>query len=103
MPSSEYTSQSPMNPLAPAEQLAGWLMTATIHLALGIAIGLIAAHAMRRRHLRWTWAATALTAVVLARPVLGDGAAMTLGTAALCATGAGDAGIAKTSRRAPTG
>ncbi len=86
MSSSEYTYQSPSNPLAPIEQLAGWFMAATIHLAVGLAVGLIVAHAMRRRHLRWTWAATAFIAVVLARPVLGDGAALTLGTAALCAT-----------------
>lgn len=86
MPSSEYTYQTPMNPLAPAEHLIGLLVTVTIHLTVGIAIGLIAAQAMRSRHLRWTWAATALLAVALARPILGDGLVLTMGTAALCAT-----------------
>ncbi len=71
--------------MAPAEHLIGLLVAFTIHLTVGIAIGLIAAHAMRSRHLRWTWAATAFLVVVLARPVLGDGLAFTLGVAALCA------------------
>jgi hypothetical protein len=86
MSSSEYTSQSPVNPLVPVEQLAGRLVAGTIHLALGLALGLLVAHAMRSWHLRWTWAATALIAVVLTRTALGDGAALTLGAAALCAT-----------------
>jgi type IV secretory pathway TraG/TraD family ATPase VirD4 len=86
MSSSEYTYQSPMNPLAAVEQLVNGLMAVMIHLAVGFTIGLIAAHAMRSWHLRWTWAAAASIAVVLARHALGEGAALTLGTAALCAT-----------------
>ncbi len=87
MPSSEYTSNEPaVNPLAPVEQLVHWLLSTTLHLAIGFAIGLLAARVMRSRHLRWTWAATALTVVVLARSVLGGGTASILGTAALCAT-----------------
>jgi Type IV secretion-system coupling protein DNA-binding domain len=86
MPSSEYTNESPASPLAPVEHLVHWLMATTIHLALGLAIGLIAARVMRSRHLRWTWAATALVGVVLGRSILGNGGAWTLGTAALCAT-----------------
>ncbi len=74
MPSSEYTSEPVANPLEPVEQLVHWLMTTTIHLAIGLAIGLIAARAMRSRHLRWTWGATALVGVVLGRSILGGGA-----------------------------
>jgi hypothetical protein len=57
----------------------------TVHLAIGLAIGLIAVTVMRRRHLRWTWASGALVLVVLTRRILG-GDALTLGTAALYAT-----------------
>jgi hypothetical protein len=85
MPSSEYNNELVVNPLAPVERLVHWLMTTTIHFAIGLAIGLIAAAMMRSRHLRWTWSAGALVLVVLTRRVLG-GDALTLGTAALCAT-----------------
>jgi hypothetical protein len=90
MPSSEYTNEPAVNPLAPVEQLVHWLMATTIHLAIGLAIGLIAARVIRSRHLRWTWSAAALVGVVLGRSVLGGGAAFTLGTAALCATVRGE-------------
>jgi hypothetical protein len=85
MPSSESNNEPVVNPLAPVEQIVHWVTTTTIHLAIGLAIGVIAATAMRSRHLRWTWAAGALVLVVLARGVLGGGT-LTLGTAALCAT-----------------
>src|ERR1039458_5554435 len=54
MPSSEYTTtnEPSVNPLEPVEQLLNWLLSTTIHLAIGLAIGLIAARAMRSRHLR---------------------------------------------------
>ncbi|HWY90589.1 MAG TPA: type IV secretion system DNA-binding domain-containing protein [Solirubrobacteraceae bacterium] len=86
MSSSAYNNEPAVNPLAPVEQLVHWLTITTIHLAVGLAIGLITATVMRRRHLRWTWAAGALVLVMLARRMLGDGGASTLGTAALCAT-----------------
>jgi Type IV secretion-system coupling protein DNA-binding domain len=86
MPSSEHPYQSPTNPLAPIEHLFGWIMSATVHLTVGLVLGLVAVHAMRRWHLRWTWSPIALMAVVLARPTLGDGTAFIVGTAALCAT-----------------
>ena len=73
------------NPMEPIEQLAHWLTAAAVHGVLGVAIGLIAVRLMHYRHLRWTWAATGLGVVVLARPVLG-GSASTLAIAALCAT-----------------
>ncbi|HEV3319223.1 MAG TPA: TraM recognition domain-containing protein [Solirubrobacteraceae bacterium] len=85
MSSSAYDNEPVVNPLAPVEQLLRWLMTTTIHLAIGLAIGLLAARVMRSRHLRWTWAAGALVLVVLAREILGGGT-LTLGTAALSAT-----------------
>ncbi len=85
MSSSEYTTEPERNPLAPLEELLHWLTTTTVHLAIGLAIGLIAATAMRRCHLRWTWASGALMLVVLARKTLGPDV-LTLGTAALCAT-----------------
>src|ERR1039458_4533613 len=88
MPSSEYTTtnEPSVNPLEPVEQLLNWLLSTTIHLAIGLAIGLIAARAMRSRHLRWTWAPVALAVVVLARSAIGGTASSALGMAALCAT-----------------
>lgn len=81
-----YTGEPEANPLAPLGQLADWLTATTLHLALGLAIGLIAARAMRSCHLRWTWAAAALAGVVLGRSIVGGGTSLTLGTAALCAS-----------------
>lgn len=86
MPSSEYIQEPPADPLAPIEQLVHWLLTTTAYLALGLAIGLIAAKAMRGWHLRWTWAAMVVGLVMLTRSALGMGAASTLGMASLCAT-----------------
>ena len=83
-PSPESTFNSP-NPLQPIEQLAHWLTAAAVHGVLGVAIGLVAVRLMHHRHLRWSWAPTALGVDVLAGPLLG-GAAWTLGIAALCAT-----------------
>jgi hypothetical protein len=83
-PSPEATSHPP-NPLEPLEQLAHWLTAAAVHGVLGVTIGLIVARLMHHRHLRWSWAATGLAVVVLARSVLG-GSASTLGIAALSAT-----------------
>jgi DNA helicase HerA-like ATPase len=74
------------NPLDPIEQLAHWLTSAAVHGVLGVAIGLIAIRLMHHRHLRWTWAPTALGVDVLVGPVLGGATAWTLGIAALCAT-----------------
>lgn len=86
MPSSEYIQEPPADPLAPIEQLVHWLLTTTANLALGLAIGLIAAKAMRGWHLRWTWAAMFVGLVTLTRSALGVGAASTLGMASLSAT-----------------
>jgi hypothetical protein len=86
MPSSEYTNEPAVNPLRPVEELVHWLTTMTVHLTIGLALGLIAVRVMRSRHLHWTWAVGALALVVLVRTVLGGGVTSILGTAALCAT-----------------
>jgi conjugal transfer pilus assembly protein TraD len=89
MPSSEYTTQPPVvNPLAPLSELLGWLTSTTLHITIGVLVGLVAARVMRRRHLCWTWAASALAFLLLARSTFG-GSATTLDTAALCATVSG--------------
>jgi hypothetical protein len=74
------------NPLDPIEQLAHWLTSAAVHGVIGVVIGLIAVRLMHHRHLRWTWAPTALGVDVLVGPVLGGSVAWTFGIAALCAT-----------------
>jgi hypothetical protein len=84
MPSSEYTNEPGIDPLAPLEQLGHWLLTTILHVALGSAIGLVLASEMRRRSLRWTWAAGLLVPVVLAWPLFG-GYTLTVGSASLCA------------------
>jgi hypothetical protein len=85
MPSSEYNTEHPINPLAPLGELVGWLSSTTLHIIIGVLVGVIAARLMRHCHLRWTWAASALAVVVLAGSELA-GWATTLDIAALCAT-----------------
>jgi conjugal transfer pilus assembly protein TraD len=84
MPSSPYTTEPAVNPLAPLAELAGWLMSTTMHVILGLVAGMIVARVMRRRHLRWTWAASALAPVVL-DPAIFAGWSTTLATGAICA------------------
>ena len=89
MPSETPTNTSQEwapNSLEPIEQLAHWLTSAAVHGAIGVAIGLIAVRLMHHRHLRWTWAPTALGVDLLLSPVLGGSVAWTVGIAALCAT-----------------
>jgi Type IV secretion-system coupling protein DNA-binding domain len=83
-PSNETLNQAP-DPLAPLEHLFQWLVGATVHVAVGVLLGLLAARVMRHRHLHWSWAAVAFASVLLARAVLA-GSAVTLGVAALGAT-----------------
>ena len=85
MSSSEYQTEPAVNPLELAEQLIRWFATTAVHLVIGLVIGLLMARMMRRRHLRWTWAAGALVLVVCTRRILGSDT-LTVGTAALCAT-----------------
>lgn len=84
MPSSPYTTEPAVNPLAPLAELVGWLMSTTMHVILGLLAGMILAHVMRQRHLRWTWAASALAPVLL-DPRMFAGCSLTLATGALCA------------------
>jgi hypothetical protein len=85
MSSSNSYPEAGVNPLAPAGQLGRWLVGTTVHVMLGLALGIVAARLMRAKHLHWSWAATGLLLVVLARPALGSWT-VTLGVAALGAT-----------------
>jgi conjugal transfer pilus assembly protein TraD len=84
MQSAPYTTEPAVNPLAPLAELAGWLMSTTVHVILGVIAGMIVARVMRQRHLRWTWAASALAPVVL-DPSMFAGWSLTVATGALCA------------------
>jgi hypothetical protein len=81
-PANENTLNRETDPLAPLEHLFQWLVGTTVHVALGVLVGLLAARLMRRWHLHWSWAAGAFALVLLARAVLAGDAA-TLGVAAL--------------------
>ncbi|HEY5286872.1 MAG TPA: type IV secretion system DNA-binding domain-containing protein [Solirubrobacteraceae bacterium] len=85
MPASQYTNEAPANPLQPLSELVGWLCSTTLHIAIGVALGLLVVPVMRRGHLRWTWAACAIPVALLAHSIL-SGWAGTLGTAAVCAS-----------------
>ncbi len=82
MSSSNETLNQETDPLAPLEHLVQWLVGATVHVALGVLLGLLAARVMRRWHLHWSWAAGAFALVLLARAAFA-GSAATLGVAAL--------------------
>lgn len=84
MPSSLHLTEPAVNPLAPLDELVGWLMSTALHVIIGLVAGMIAARVMRRRHLRWTWAASALVPVVL-EPTMFTGWSTMLATGALCA------------------
>ncbi len=88
MLASQYSNEVPVNPLQPLSELVGWLCSTTVHIALGIALGLFAVRVMRRHHLRWTWAACMLPVALFAHSILA-GWASTLGTAAVCASARG--------------
>ena len=85
MPSSNLTPEPGVDPLAPLVQLAHWLLSTTIHVALGLSIGMIAARLMRSRHLHWSWAAAVAALAVLLRPKF-TGPTSTVAIAALAAT-----------------
>ena len=73
---------SGVDPLGLLRQLAHWLTITTVHVALGLAIGAVAARILRSRHLHWSWAACGLVFDLLAQPLLGSWS-LTLGIAAL--------------------
>jgi hypothetical protein len=81
-PSNETTLKREADPLAPLAHLAQWLVGTTVHVVIGVLLGLLAARLMRRWHLHWSWAAGASALVMLARASLA-GEATTLGVAAL--------------------
>ena len=81
-PSNEHTLNQPTEPLAPLEHFFQWLVGTTVHVAVGVLLGLLAARLMRRWHLHWSWAAGAFALVLLARTMLAGDAA-TLAAAAL--------------------
>lgn len=85
MPSSNAFPESEGDPQAVIGQLAHWLLTATVHCAIGAVLGMLMARLMRSRHLHWSWAAGGLALLLLARPGLG-GAAFILAVAGLLAT-----------------
>ena len=84
MPSSQLITEPPADPLAPVSELAQWLASTTLHVVIGVLAGLIATSFMRRHHLRWTWAASALALAVFVHSPF-EGWATALDVAALCA------------------
>ncbi|MGH2853284.1 MAG: type IV secretory system conjugative DNA transfer family protein [Solirubrobacteraceae bacterium] len=86
-PSNEALNQE-TDPLVPLEHALQWLVGTTVHVVIGVLLGVLAARVMRHRHLHWSWAASAFGLVVLGRTVLA-GDAVTLGIAALGAAARG--------------
>jgi conjugal transfer pilus assembly protein TraD len=84
MPSHEPT-EATVDPGATIDQLIHWLASAAVHCTIGLALGALAARALRARHLHWSWAAGAGAIVVLTRSLAG-GWALTLALAALLAS-----------------
>jgi hypothetical protein len=85
MRSLPYTTEPSVDPFAPVAELVGWLASTTLHLAIGVVLGLVAARIMRRRHLRWTWAASTCAVVAVGHSMFA-GWSTALMTAGLCAT-----------------
>jgi type IV secretory pathway TraG/TraD family ATPase VirD4 len=81
-PPNETTLSRESDPLAPLAHLCQWVVGTTLHVSIGLLLGLLAARLMRRWHLHWSWAAGAFALVVLARSALA-GDASSLGVAAL--------------------
>jgi hypothetical protein len=88
MPAYRYKNEALPNPLEPLVELLDWITSTTLHIAIGVALGLLAVCVMRRRHLRWTWAPCVLPVVLFAHAALA-GWATTLTTASLCASARG--------------
>ncbi|MGA2455803.1 MAG: TraM recognition domain-containing protein [Solirubrobacteraceae bacterium] len=84
MPSNRYP-EGAVDPQATVDEFVHWVLSATVHCAVGVMLGILAARLMRRRHLHWSWATGALALVIVVRPVLG-GATLTLALAAVFAT-----------------
>ena len=82
MASSEAFPEHGVDPLAPIEEAVGWIASTTVHVLLGLVIGMIAARTLRRRQLRWSWAACGLVFLTPARGLFGDWASTVLVAAA---------------------
>lgn len=85
MLSSNSVGEPGVDPLAPLKQLAHWSMVTTIHVVLGLLMGMIAARLMRSRHLHWSWAAATVGLAVLAHPSYASSISI-VGVAAVSAT-----------------
>jgi hypothetical protein len=70
MPRSSSFPEHP-DALAPMAEVAHWLISVVLDVALGVALGLIAARLMRAWHLHWSWAVASLAGVILLRSPLG--------------------------------
>src|SRR5271156_1683844 len=68
MLSSNPSPEPGIDPLAPLEQLSRWLFAATMHIVIGLVIGMVTARLLRSRHLHWSWAAPALVLSALVYP-----------------------------------
>ncbi len=88
MPSSEYSPNTGVDPLAPLSELLHELLSGVLHLGLGLLLGLLLAQYMRSRQLSWGWSACGLVVVLMMRSLLG-GVFLILGPATLLACALG--------------
>ncbi len=66
MPSDVAFPEHQQDPWSAVGVALHWLVHAVLHVGLGVAVGLLAARYMRRRHLHWTWAPAILALVLYA-------------------------------------
>lgn len=85
MRSSTGFPQRGIEPLAPLQEPLHWLAATSLHVAIGAALGALAARALHGRGLRWSWPACGLGVLVLLQPVPGE-LGWTLASAALVAS-----------------
>jgi type IV secretory pathway TraG/TraD family ATPase VirD4 len=77
-----------VDPAAPIEQLAHWLLDGALHCLAGLIIGIFLARALRSRRLHWSWATVPMLAVMLTSSALG-GWMLTVAVASLSASARG--------------
>jgi len=77
--------QQAIDPLAPLRHAAHRLIETSLALLLCLALGLLAAKAMRRRHLHWTWAVVALGCLLALPHALGGRELVVVGATAVAA------------------
>ena len=71
MPSDVAFPENQQNPWSVIGEALQWLAHTALQFGLGVAIGLLAARYMRRRHLHWTWAPAMLAFVLCVHVRLG--------------------------------